>query len=48
MDEPQRLKASRKAYRSHLTRLFKKVDEILEKETPITDVQVVTLTSSME
>ena len=48
MDKPQRLKASRKAYRSHLTRLFKKVDEILEKETPITDVQVVTLTSSLE
>ena len=48
MDEPQRLKASRKAYRSHLTRLFKKVDEILEKETPITEVQVATLTSSLE
>lgn len=48
MDEPQRLKASRKAYRSHLTRLFKKVDDILEKDTPITDVQAATLTSSLE
>ena len=38
----QRVKASCKAYRSHLTRLFKKVDEILEKETPITGVQVAT------
>ena len=44
----QCLKASCKAYCSHLTRLFKKVDDILDKETPITDIQVATLTSSLE
>ena len=48
MDEPQRMKASRKAHRSHLKQLFKKIDDILEKETPITDTQVATLTNSLE
>ena len=48
MDKPQHLKASCKAYCSHLVRLFKKVDDILDKETPITDIQVAVLTSSLE
>ena len=53
MDSLQRIKSSRKAYCSHLRRIFRKVDEILEKEPPITEPpitepQAVTLTSSLE
>ena len=48
MDSLQHIKSSRKAYCSHLRRIFRKVDEILEKEPPITEPQAVTLTSSLE
>ena len=48
MEELQRKKASRKAYRSHLTRLLRKVDAILDSETRSTETQIATLTSSIE
>ena len=48
MEELQRKKASRKAYRSHLTRLLRKVDAILDSETRPTETQIATLTSSVE
>ena len=48
MEESQRKKASRKAYRSHLTHLFRKVDAILDPETRPTETQIATLTSSIE
>ena len=48
MERLQRVKASRKAYRSHLTRTYKKIDEILETDSPVTDFQIATLTSALE
>ena len=48
MEETQRAKGSRAAYRAHVTRIFKKVDEILETETPLTDPQVAKITSNLE
>ena len=48
MEELQRKKASRKAYRSHLTRLFRKVDAILDSDTRPTETQIAILTSSIE
>ena len=48
MNESQRKKASRKAYQSHLTRLLRKVDAILDLETRLTETQIATLTSSIE
>ena len=48
MEESQRKKASRKAYRSHLMRLLRKVDAILDLETRPTETQIATLTSSIE
>ena len=48
MEELQRKKASRKAYRSHLTRLLRKVDAILDSDTRPTEAQIATLTSSIE
>ncbi|XP_065917547.1 uncharacterized protein [Dysidea avara] len=48
MEETQRAKGSRAAYRAHVTRIFKKVDENLETETPLTDTQVAKLTSNLE
>ena len=43
-----RIKSSHKAYCSHLTQIFRKVDEILEKDTPIIESQVATITSGLE
>ena len=48
MEELQRKKASRKAYRSHLTHFLRKVDAILDSETRPTKTQIATLTSSTE
>jgi len=45
MEETQRAKGSHAAYRTHVTQIFKKVDKILETETPLTDPQVAKLTS---
>ena len=41
-------KASRKAYRSHLMRTYRKIDEILEAEAPVMDAQIAILTSALE
>ena len=48
MERLQRAKGSRKAYRSHLTRIYRKMDDILEVDAPKTDLQVSTLTSVLE
>ena len=48
MEENQRVKGSRAAYRSHVTRTFRKIDEIMEKEDPLPDPQVAKLTSMLE
>ena len=48
MEESQSKKASRKAYRSHLTRLLRKVDTILNLEIRFTETQITTLTSSIQ
>jgi len=48
MEETQRAKGSRAAYRAHVTRIFKKFDEIVEIETPLTDPQVAKLTGNLE
>ena len=45
MERLQRAKDSRKAYRSHLTRICRKMDE---GDAPKTDLQVSTLTSVLE
>lgn len=47
MDELQR-KISRKGYRSHLTRLMNKVDQIIESEERLSKKQIATLNSSIE
>ena len=48
MEENQRVKGSRAAYCSHVTRTFRKIDEIMEKEDPLPDPQVAKLTSVLE
>ena len=48
MEENQRVKGSRAAYRSHVMRTFRKIDEIMEKEDPLPDPQVAKLTSMLE
>ena len=48
MGKQQRKKASRKGYRSHLTRLMHKVDQILESEERLSQRQIATLHSSIE
>ena len=48
MERLQRAKGSRKAYRSHLTRIYKKIDDIFGTEAPVTDLQLSTLTSALE
>ena len=48
MEENQRVKGSHAAYRSRVTRTFRKIDEIMEKEDPLPDPQVAKLTSMLE
>ena len=48
MEESQCKKPSRKAYRSYLTHLLRKVHAILDLETRPTETQNATLTSSIE
>ena len=48
MERLQHVKASQKAYRSHLMRTYKKIDEILETDSPVMDFQIATLTSALE
>ncbi|XP_065902524.1 uncharacterized protein [Dysidea avara] len=48
MDEIQRLKGSRAAYRSHVTRTLKKLDDVLEKDDPLSDPDIAKLTCHVE
>ena len=48
MERLQRAKGSRKAYRSHFTRIYRKIEDIFEADTPMTDSQISTLTSALE
>lgn len=48
MEESEHVKGSRAAYCSHVTHTFKKIDEIMEKDHPLPDPQVVKLTSVLE
>ena len=48
MDELQRKKTSCKGYRSHLTCLMNKVDQIVESEERLSQKQIATLRSSIE
>lgn len=48
MERLQRTKASHKAYRSHLMRTYKKIDNILQAKAPVTDSQIAILTSVLE
>ena len=48
MEGVQRFQSSRKAYRSHLTRIYNKVSEIMESSETPSDSQITTLKSSLE
>ena len=48
MEGPQRSQASRKGHRAHLTRTYKKLDEIIEKGVDLEESDIVTLSSSLE
>ena len=48
MEELQCKKTSRKGYRSHLTRLLKKVDAIMDSESTPSEKDFATLTSSID
>ena len=48
MEEISRLKASRKAHRAHLTRIFGKIDEILQSDAIPNEKQTATLRTSLE
>ena len=48
MEELQRKKMSRKGYRSHLTRLIRKIDAVIDSEIRPTEKDITTLTSSIE
>lgn len=42
------IKGSRAAYHSHVKRTFRKINEIMEKEDPLSDPQVAKLTNMLE
>ena len=48
MEEISRLKASRKAHRAYLTRIFGKIDEILQSDAIPNEKQTATLRTSLE
>ena len=50
MEELKKLRASRRAHRSHLTKTLTSVTEVLEKGSsePLTDLQAITLTTTLE
>jgi len=48
MDDIQRVKGSRAAYRAHVTRTLKKLDDIFSKEDLLTDSDTAKLTCHME
>ena len=47
-DDLKRLRASRNAYRSHLTKLSQKVDELLDSSEALNDSQIAALCTSLE
>ena len=48
MEEASRLRASRKAHRSHLTRIFGKIEEILQSDAIPNEKQTATLKTSLQ
>ena len=48
MEGLQRAKASRRAYRSHLIRTYRKIDDILNADAALSETQIATLASSLE
>ena len=48
MDKIQHVRQSRAEYRSHVMHTLKKVDEILEKDNPFSDNDIVKLISHMK
>ena len=48
MEEASRLRASRKAHRSHLTRIFGKIEEILHSDAIPNEKQTATLKTSLQ
>ena len=48
MEETSRLRASQKAHRAHLTRIFGKIDNILQSDAIPNDRQTATLKTSLE
>ena len=48
MADIQRLKGSRAGYRAHVTRTFKKADDVMNTGEPLTPPQIAKLTSIME
>ena len=48
MEDISHLKASRRAHRSHLTRIFGRVEEILESDEIPSEKQTITLNTSLE
>ena len=47
-EDLKRLRASRKAYRSHLTKLYRKTDELLDSSEALDDSQLAALCTSLE
>ena len=48
IEEISRLRASRKAYRGHVTKVLKKIDDILQSEEPHNEKQIAILTTCLE
>ena len=48
MEGLQRAKTSRRAYRYHLTRTYRKIDDILNADAALSETQIATLASSLE
>ena len=48
MEEISRLRASRKAHRAHITRIFGKIEDILESDETPNEKQTANLTTCLE
>jgi len=48
MEELQRSQASHKTHRAHLTRVYKKINEIIQKGVNLKEPDIVVLTNSLE
>ena len=47
-EDLKHLRASRKAYRSHLTKLYQRTDKFLDSSKALDDSQIVALCTSLE